>query len=215
MRRRYLLVALTSLAMASSVGREARADDPDGAKKHFEVGRKLRDDGDCTKAIGEFQASVAADKSIGAYYNLGFCQEQLGRRQDAYAAYRNARDMASTRKDDRLKEVSGAIAALMETPNIRLLLPQPLPAGFQLFVDGDLVPAALYETETVYFTKSAATHDVKVLAPGYQDVALKLETKGIKPVELKPGTSSATPPTTTTPPTTPPPPAEPRSRPRP
>lgn len=179
-----------SLALSAAVlgmAADARADgDAEGAKKHFEAGRKLRTDGDCTKAIPEFEQSIAADKSIGAYYNLGYCHEQLGHRQEAYDAYRRARDMASEKKDDRLKEISGALAALMETPNVRLVLPQPPPAGLVLEVDGELVPPDRYQRdETVVFTKSTPTHTVRAAAPGYDDTNLTVDSRALKVVEMK------------------------------
>lgn len=184
--RARLALSLAFAALIFSTASTARADgDPESAKKHFEAGRKLRAQDACGEAIPEFEKSIAADKSIGAYYNLGYCQEQLGHRQEAYDAYRRARDMASAKKDDRLKEISGALAALMETPYIRLVLPQPLPPGFALSVDGEPVPPNLLETETILFTKSSATHDVKGSAPGYDDAILTVETKQLKQVEMR------------------------------
>lgn len=185
MRARVALsLAFAALVLGASV--DARADgDAEGAKKHFEAGRKLRAEGDCAKAIPEFEASLSADRSIGAYYNLGYCQEQLGRRQDAYDAYRRARDLASTKKDDRLKEISGALAALMETPHIRLVLPQPLPNAFTLQVDGETVAASLFQDETVIFTKAGASHTVRASAPGFEDTVVTVETRQLKAIDLR------------------------------
>lgn len=202
-RRALLSFAFSSLVLAGvGIAGPARADgDADGARKHFEAGKKLRDDNDCTKAIPEFEKSLAAEKSIGAYYNLGFCQEQLGKRQEAYDAYRRGRDMASAKKDERLKELSGALAALLDfAPNIRLVLPQPLPPGFQLTVDGEVVPAELYQTETVVFTKTAASHDVRATAPGYDDTVVKVDTKELKPIAMTPSGGSPQGATSDTPP---------------
>jgi tetratricopeptide (TPR) repeat protein len=163
---------------------DARAD-ADAARLHFEAGKKLRDEGDCTRAILEFDKSVAADKSIGGYYNLGFCHEQLSHRQEAYEAYKLARQLASTKKDDRLREISGALASLLETPHVRLVLPQPLPAGIQIRIDGELVPPSFYSAETVVFTTSATTHAVIVTAPGYEERREAIETKQVRPIELR------------------------------
>jgi hypothetical protein len=171
-------------ALAFSLACEAQAAPPDDAKKHFDTGRKLRADGDCENAIPQFEMSLAAETSIGAYYNLGYCEAQLGHRQKAYVAYRHARDMASAKKDPRLQEISGLIATLMETPHIRLLLPQPLPPGFRLQVDGELVPETLYEEETVLFTKASPTHDVVASAPGYPNVTMTVETKQLRAVDF-------------------------------
>jgi hypothetical protein len=172
-------------ALVVSLACEAQAAPADEAKKHFDTGRKMRADGDCEDAVPQFELSIAAEPSIGAYYNLGYCEAQLGHRQKAYDAYRHARDMASAKKDERLQEISGLLATLMETPHIRLLLPQPLPPGFRLQVDGELVPETLYEQETVLFTKTSPTHDVVASAPGHESVAMTVETKQLRAVDLK------------------------------
>lgn len=167
----------------------------DVARQHFEAGKKLRDEGDCTRAIPEFEASLAADKSIGGLYNLGYCHEQLGQRQRAYGAYKEAQELASAKKDDRLREISGALAALLETPHIRLVLPQPLPDKLAIRVDDQLVPADLYSAETVVFTRDARVHTVTVTAPGYEERREVVETKHVKPIELRAATTTAPSPT--------------------
>jgi hypothetical protein len=171
---------------------DARAD-ADTARQHFDAGKKLRDEGDCTRAIPEFTKSLDADKSIGGYYNLGFCHEQLGRRQEAYDAYRHAYQLASVKKDDRLREISGSIASLLETPHIKLVLPQPLPEGIQIRVDDQLVPESFYGTETVIFTKSAKTHAVSVTAPGYEERRETVESRQLRAIELRRPSEKTTP----------------------
>lgn len=186
MRAHLALTLVFSAFVVLGTAAPAHAEtEAEAAKKHFEAGRKLRAEGDCAKAIPEFEKSLAADKSIGGYYNLGYCEEQLGQRQEAYEAYRRAREMASVKKDERLKEISGALAALMETPNIRLVLPQPLPPGFTLSVDGEAVPAELYQTETVVFTKSTPTHEVRASAPGFNETKVVVDTKQLRSIEMK------------------------------
>jgi hypothetical protein len=178
------LVTICTAAALFLASAPAAGADLDAVRRHFEAGKKLRDEGDCTRAIPEFEQSLAADKSIGAYYNLGYCHEQLGHRHDAYEAYSNARHLASKKKDDRLREISGALAALLETPHVRLVLPQPLPEGIQIRVDDELVPASSYAAETVVFTKGGASHTVLVTAPGYEERREVVETKQVKPIEL-------------------------------
>lgn len=182
--RRCITVLSCAAALLVSSSAVAR-NDTDTARQHFEAGKKLRDDGDCTRAIPEFEKSIAAEKSVGGYYNLGFCHEQLGHRQLAYEAYKNAQQLASARKDDRLREISGAIASLLERPHIRLVLPQPLPEGIQITVDGQLVPENFYQAETVVFTNDDSTHLVVVTAPGYEERRETVETKQVKPIELR------------------------------
>lgn len=181
--RARVAITCAAAALVFAAG-DARADD-NAARQHFEAGKKLRDEGDCTRAIPEFDRSVAAEKSIGAYYNLGYCHEQLAHRQEAYEAYKNAQQLASQKKDDRLREISGALAALLETPHIRLVLPQPLPPGIEIRVDDLLVPPSVYSAETVIFTKGTKTHTVHVAAPGHEERREVVETKQVKPIELR------------------------------
>ena len=185
-----IAIAFAAAVLVFAAG-DARADS-DTARRHFEAGKKLRDEGDCTRAIPEFDQSVAAEKSIGAYYNLGYCHEQLAHRQEAYEAYRTAQQLASAKKDDRLREISGALAALLETPHIRLVLPQPLPAGIEIRVDDELVPSTIYAAETVVFTKGTKTHSVSVSAPGYEERREIVDSKQVKPIELRRGTTRPT-----------------------
>jgi tetratricopeptide (TPR) repeat protein len=185
MRRAFLCLA-TSIAIALTTATPpVYADDQGTARQHFERGKMYRDDGECNKAIPEFEKSLAAEKSIGSFYNLGFCNEQLGHRQEAYDAYKSARELASAKKDDRLREISGAIASLLETPHIRLVLPSPLPDGIKIKVDDQPIPENLYQTETVIFTKASKTHAVFVTAPGYEDKRELVETKGVRAIELR------------------------------
>lgn len=174
--------AVAALLLAET---EARAD-VETARRHFEAGKKLRDAGDCTRALAEFERSVAADESIGAHYNLGYCHEQLLHRQEAHEAYKRAQQLASVRKDERLREISGALAALLQTPHIRLVLPQPLPDGLQIEVDGRLVPESHYAAETVVFIERASrAHSVRVTAPGYEERRTLVEDRDVRPIELR------------------------------
>jgi tetratricopeptide (TPR) repeat protein len=170
----------------------ARADG-DGARQHFETGKKLRDEGDCVRAIGEFEKSLSIDKSIGAYYNLGYCQEQLAHRQEAYEAYRHAQQLAGAKRDERLREISGALGSLLETPHVRLVFPQPLPAGLKITVDDQLVPDNFYTTETVIFTTASKSHVVTLTAPGYEERRESLGTKELKVIELRRAEADRTP----------------------
>ncbi len=174
------ILAALLLASASAVAQ------PESARQHFEAGKKLRDEGDCRRAIPEFEKSIAVETSIGALYNLGYCHEQLGHRPEAYAAYRSARQLASAKKDDRLREISGSLATLLETPHIRLALPEALPDGIEIKVDDQLVPSTFYQSETVVFTKPGTSHVVVVSAPGYEDRRERVDTKQLKAIELRP-----------------------------
>lgn len=178
-------LAILGLVLASALPNVARAD-TDAARLHFEAGKRLRDDGDCAHAIAEFGLSLAAEASIGAYYNLGYCQEQLTSRQAAYDAYRRAQQLASAKHDERIREIGGALAALLETPHVRLLLPRPLPPGLRVVVDGQAVADSAHAAEAVVFTRGGGVHAVSVTAPGYEETRVHVATGELQAIELRP-----------------------------
>jgi hypothetical protein len=181
---RVRLGSLAIFAVFTAYVGTARADG-DAARVHFDEGKRLRDAGDCEHAIPAFTKSVAAEKSIGGYYNLGYCHEQRGARQEAYAAYRQALQLASAKRDDRARELAAALQSLLETPHVRLALPDPIPPGLELRVDDQRVPSEMLETETVVFTKPVNTHAVVVNAPGYETWRANIDSKAaLKVVDL-------------------------------
>jgi hypothetical protein len=182
MRSSVTLVCAALLVLASAGRAHA---DPESARHSFERGKELRDKGDCAHAIPEFEKSIAAERSIGAFYNVGFCYEQLGDRQSAYEAYRQAQQLASGKKDDRIAEISGAIGVLLEAPHIRLAFSQQLPAGLQIKVDDEVVPSGTYHAETYVFTRPGRVHNVVVSAPGYEERHETVETMALRLIELK------------------------------
>ena len=164
---RFLLLAAFAATLTAL---PAYAQNPD-AVAHFKRGKDLRDEGKCKEAIPEFRESLKLEESIGGFYNLGFCHEKLGNKQEALDAYTRARDMAKRKNDDRLKEIGGARDLLLQTsPHITLTLPDPLPPSLSIKVDGAIVPPTYYAPgETVIFTPKGGSHVVHVSAPGYEE----------------------------------------------
>lgn len=180
----------------------AFAQNPEAARQ-FAEGKRLRDAGDCRGAIAAFKASLEHEASIGGYYNLGFCNDQIGQRQEAYANYRRASALAEGKKDERMADIAGAIASLeLKSEYVRLLLPtKTFPKGTVIRVDDETVPEAYYDVDLVFFTKKAGPpHDVVVRAPGYEERRLRVESKAPVPVDLRASTK-ATPEPVKSPPT--------------
>src|SRR5688572_10514631 len=139
MRLRFVLLAVTAATLSVV---PAWAQNPE-AVKHFQRGKELRDADKCKDAIPEFMASLRIEESIGGFYNLGFCQEKLGNKHQALEAYTRARDMARRKNDDRLREIGASREALLQTsPHVKLALPDPLPAGLAIEIDGTKVPTS-------------------------------------------------------------------------
>lgn len=170
MRRRLAILVLGGLLAAAS---PALADKAEAAKA-FDEGRKLRDQRDFEKAANAFERSIAADPSIGAYYNLAFSYEQLGRTRDALDAYRTARRMAKDKGDPREKEAIEAVTKLLETHNyVIVIVPDDVErtANVRVTVDGEVAPPKGLAGEVF---RSGSQHEVVVSAPGRRDRRIKV-----------------------------------------
>ena len=197
MRRRLAILVFGALLAASA---PAWADTGE-AMKAFAEGQKLRDQRDFDKAATAFERSVAAEPSVGAYYNLGFSYEQLGRTRDGLDAYRQAALIAKDKRDPRADEANDAIAKLLDTHNyVTLQLADDIAAttGLRVVVDGEVVPAKQHKGEVF---RSASQHQIVISAPGRKDVRLQARNKQSVSVVLgEPYGQTATPPTPPTPP---------------
>ncbi|MEA2749820.1 MAG: hypothetical protein QOI41_3963, partial [Myxococcales bacterium] len=202
MRRSLAIFVLGAILAASH---PAWADTAE-ATKAFEEGRKLRDQRDFEKAAAAFERSIAAERSIGAFYNLGFSYEQLGRTRDALDAYRSSAAIAKEKSDPREKEANEAVGKLLDTHNyVTLVVSDDLAtaAGVRIVVDGEPVPPRQAKGEIF---RSASQHEILVSAPGHKDLRLQASNK--QPVNVilgEPLTATVTPP----PPPPVPPPEEP------
>jgi hypothetical protein len=90
-----LLAAALSVSTAATADEPARAETAD-AKVPFEAGRALVRVGRFAEAIREFEASIAIRPTVGAYLNLGDCNEKIGRYTSAVAAFEKAATFAET-----------------------------------------------------------------------------------------------------------------------
>lgn len=185
MRRTLGLIAFAASVAIAPAAWAQTSPNPE-ALKHFQEGKRLRDENRCVEAIVELKASLRLERSIGAHYNLGVCSEKIGNKREALQEYTNALELARQRKDDREREIRAQLSEFLEkTPHLRLALPQPIPAGLEITVDGDAIPAEDLKTETKYFIKNdKPAHDVVVTAPGYEDMRLSVASSTIKNRDL-------------------------------
>ena len=196
MRRLLAILVLGGLVAATS---PAFADNAE-AGKAFDEGRKLRDQRDFEKAANAFERSIAAEPSVGAYYNLAFSYEQLGRFRDALDAYRNSRRLAKDKGDPREKEATEAVTKLLETHNfVTVIVSDDVDktANVRVTIDGEAVAPHKLAGEVF---RSGTQHEVVVSAPGRKERRIKVANR--QPVTVTLGDPyEATPPP-------PPPPAE-------
>jgi tetratricopeptide (TPR) repeat protein len=170
--RRALFVLFAS-ALTATVAGPAVAVEPEAVKK-FEEGKRLRSEGKCNEALRPFEESLKAEKTIGAYYNLGFCHEQLKDYKKAFENYRAAEKMAHEKGDGREQEIREAGTRLLREVLhwVRLTVPETIAdtPGLKVTVDGEVVPPSAYADEYVF--RDRTTHDVVVSATGRKDWTL-------------------------------------------
>ncbi len=178
-----VLLALTSPAFA----------DHAEAVRLFDEGRKQRDAGQYHQAVQTFEKSIAQEASVGAYYNLGLCYEQLGRYREALDQFAFAKDLAQKKGDDRQKDAEAGMAKVREGHNwIELSVPDDIKnaPGLVITIDGARVPTS--EFNGLVFRNKSSAHDVVVKANGRKDVFTQVANKGFARIAL--GENDATPP---------------------
>ena len=81
---RILILALVMVVLWPAAG---RADDQELARAHFITGRSYYDQGRYDDALKEFQEAYRISKRVGFLYNIGVCDEKLGRDDEALTAF--------------------------------------------------------------------------------------------------------------------------------
>ncbi|MEZ4258770.1 MAG: hypothetical protein R3B36_06865 [Polyangiaceae bacterium] len=184
-------VALLAAALVLSTSALARADGPDPrAVEHFEAGVKLRDQGKTSGAIAEFEASLAAEPSVGAHLNLGnlFAGTDAAR---AYRHYVEALRLAEARNDDRVKDVKDATDALLgRAPHVRLSVTDAVAGtpGLEVRVDGVVVPREAFAAPV--FCRRAGEHTLEVRADGREPNVVRVGDRTLVAVVLGPATAA-------------------------
>ena len=175
MRRTLCLLAVAaSLGVSSAAFAQQPQPPPPNAEalKHFLAGKAHRDSGDCKSAITELDISIAKEKSIGAFYNLGFCHEKVGNKKLALFNYKEAEKLAKERGDDRQREIGAQIRFFFEqTVHIRLALPPSAPPDLKVLIDGETLPNEEFEGLQIYFPPSKKlTYELRITASDYEDI---------------------------------------------
>lgn len=201
MRSGLTVVAFFAATLLSSA--PAFADTHGDAVKLFEEGRKQRDQGDLEKAARTFDRSIALEPSVGAYYNLGLINDQLGRPREAVDALRKSKNLAHERGDARERDAVDALGKLLDTRNyviVNVTEDVATAPGLRITLDGDVVPKEHFNGEVF---RSATSHDLVVSATGRKDLHLSVKNK--QPASAILGEAAGA---TTPPPPPPPPPPE-------
>lgn len=145
--RRASIALVAATLTTLTVVRPAAADEPPrseavDAKVPFEAGRALVRAGRFAEAIREFEASIAIKPTVGAYLNLGDCNEKIGHYVSAMAAFERAAVVAEANGETtRAAEARGRGEGLKPATSSIVLLPGAGLESATFLVDGQPVDA--------------------------------------------------------------------------
>jgi tetratricopeptide (TPR) repeat protein len=164
--RRWLaaLAVFTALLLASAIGVAQETE----AQKHFETGRRLRDQGDYRGALVEFKEVLKSGESVGAHLNIGACHAALGEYRQAVDAYDRAIFAARSLSDQRGVDAADAAKRVRASEPWVMLRVKPEVADLaDLRIVVDDVPVPREEFNGEIFRKTT-THVVKVSSADYE-----------------------------------------------
>jgi tetratricopeptide (TPR) repeat protein len=99
----------------------ARADDQQLARVHYQTALHYYDQSRYSDALKEFEEAYRLSKRVGFLYNIGICDEKLGRDDDALAAFQGY--LGSVADESERAEVQSRIDALKAKRAPRTLSP--------------------------------------------------------------------------------------------
>lgn len=198
--RRLAGVVFPILAIWSASGRAWAEDDPSTLK--FAEGSTASGKHDWARAEALFQESIRLKPSVGAYFNRGYCLEQLGRFSEAYRDYREAERLAKLRDDARAAIAhESALRMVAKVHFIEVDVPASIAnaPGLRVVVDGVELPQSVRQEQIVSETN---THTVTVTArdhapwtrsdiPDHAKVVIELGPPARSTPERMPATSPA------------------------
>lgn len=124
--------SLVAAALVATLSGQAAADDDDSnsAEALFRQGRALADRGEFKDACAKFEASERMQPSTGTEFNLGFCNEKLGKLASAWRNYRTALPKLTDPSDPRRAFAEEHVALLEAAmPYVVIRLKGTLPRG--------------------------------------------------------------------------------------
>jgi hypothetical protein len=148
--------ALPTAALADTAAAEAL----------FDEGIALYERGQIAAACEKFEASESQDVAVGTLLRLGDCYERTGRLASAWARFREAGSLAQTQgMADRVRIANIRSRSLAyRMGRLTIVVPQPLPAGFHVELDGVTVAPASFGTP---LPVDAGTLVLRAAAPGF------------------------------------------------
>ena len=185
------------LCVASVTHADTDAQKRTAAQALFDEARRLVDEGRHDEACPKFRESQSLDPGIGTLYNLGVCLETIGRTASAWAAFREAADMAKIAGQSDRELAARDRAVALEPRLMRLRIEVPMEARVaELVVQLDGIPVGQGQWG-VDVPVDPGRHTVSAAATGKVDrtMAVELVTEGAtRAVRVEPLEDAAVPP---------------------
>jgi hypothetical protein len=204
----------TCLLGSTFVSGTARAQDNHAAAVQlYDAGEALSKAGRLAEACPKYGESYRLDPQLGALLHYGDCLERNGQLASAYAAFRDAAEVAAQKNDDRKSLAEGRAQAL--EPRLSKLSIEVAPdakvPGLEVLKDGTVLSDA---SLGLPIALDRGVHRVEARAPGYQpwQVTVAIQREGVIEHVTVPALTAAAatpPPGAIPPPAAVPPPAEP------
>jgi hypothetical protein len=160
----------------------AAPEDPklEEAKRHFQQGVALYNDGNFSAALAEFEATYAAHPTTGVLYNIGLTQKSLFRYGESIKTLeRYLKEAGATLPPERKHEVEQLVAEM------RALLADVtlggLPDGASVMIDGRTIGTAPLPVQGI----AAGNHTIEVTADGYVPLKKDITVAAGIPLTLK------------------------------
>ncbi|AUX45828.1 hypothetical protein SOCE26_073240 [Sorangium cellulosum] len=175
--RRAVWSVAALLSLAAGVARaEPTADQAAAAEALFREGRDLVAKGKFAEACPKFAASQRLDPGYGTQWNFADCLERLGRTASAWAAFREAADMASRsgQADREAKAVRRAADLEKKLERLAVVVTAPEP-GLVVKRNGAVLDAGAWGAP---LPVDPGNHVIEAAAPGKKPFTVEAQTAG-------------------------------------
>lgn len=163
-RWRRLIASLLSLGSVAP-GTAFAQGDKAAAVALFDAGRRAMEAGQYAEACPQLAESNRLDPQLGALLHLADCYEKVGQLASAWAAFRDAAELADRRADARSLSARDRASSLeSRVSRLTIVVPeQVVVPGLEVRRDGTVLGAPLWGAP---IPVDPGTHQVEVTAPG-------------------------------------------------
>ncbi|MBW2523547.1 MAG: hypothetical protein JRI23_05205 [Deltaproteobacteria bacterium] len=157
------VLLFTAFATAAPAG---AGNDETRAKELFFQGHEAADRGDHAAACKSFRQSLRYFRRVSTLLNLGKCSDQLGQIAEALRYWTEGAALLEP-TDARMKLAKERLADLeARVPRLELEVPEPLPEGAAVELDGKVLPPERYASGLRL--NPGVVYEVALIVPGHQ-----------------------------------------------